>query len=85
MYKTIKVKDSSVTIPYWTGFYGLSTEVMQAVRSSDLNTVKELGKKWHEDPIHLDRALQHVKTTAADRGKVIRGLNDAELLYLEKG
>jgi hypothetical protein len=83
MMKTVRVKELKVSIPYWTGFYGLSSEVMEAVRSSGLLTVEDLGKKWHEDPKHLDRALANTKIDAKDRGKVIRGLNDATILYLE--
>lgn len=79
----MKVKDSKVSVSYWIGYYGIKGTVRDAINAKGINTVKELGKKWHEDTKFFDNCLANVEIDKKERGKVIRGLNDAENLYLE--
>ena len=67
---------------YWIGFYDLGHEIFTVLNHAHLLTVKDLGRTWHENPRHITDIMADVMTDEEERGNLLRGLNDAEALYI---
>lgn len=80
--RSVKVLEPERSISYWIGFYHLNHDFSIALKDAGYHIIEELGRDWHERPELLTEVLREIACDAEERGRLIRGLNDAEAFYL---